>query len=362
MIDIIIIGGGIIGMLTARELHLSGARVALFDQGPLGGESSWAGGGILSPLYPWRYADAINQLAQQGHSLYPGLAAELLSESGIDPEYIHSGLLVLDVDQRSRAEAWAKRWGYTLKSVDAGSIHQLDPQLSGEFREGMWMPDIGQLRNPRLVKSMKGVMQHYTIETHPGTRVERLIIENQQVRGVVAGGQNYHASRVVVAGGAWSAQLFPGAPAAPGIEPVKGQMVLFRAPQGLLNSIVLYQGHYLIPRRDGRILAGSTLEYTGFDKQLSTDARDTLRKAAVGILPQLAQYEIEHHWAGLRPGTPEGVPYICEHPEIQGLYINAGHFRNGVILGIASVKLLVQIIEGRADMTAIEAYGFDAPH
>ena len=149
---------------------------------------------------------------------------------------------------------------------------------------------------------------------------------------------------MVVTAGAWSGGLLESIGVALPVEPVRGQMILFNAKPGIVNRVVLRDGKYVIPRRDGRVLAGSTLEYVGFNKQTTEQAKQQLADTAIDMFPALADAQIEHHWAGLRPGAPEGIPFIGEIPEIENLYINAGHFRNGLVLAPASVRLLTTLL------------------
>jgi len=156
------------------------------------------------------------------------------------------------------------------------------------------------------------------------------------------------ASYVVVAAGAWSADVLREYGVVADVVPVRGQMLLVRGDAGLLSQILLYEGHYLIPRRDGHILIGSTIEHVGFDKSTTTEAAEILRQSAYEMLPELGKYPVVMQWAGLRPGTLDGVPYIGEVPGAAGLYVNTGHFRNGVTLAPASVRLLVDLMTERS--------------
>ncbi len=333
------------GMLSARELKKSGMEVHILDKGRLGQESSWAGGGILSPLHPWRYPDAVNQLAIEGHHLYESLAQELFDVGGVDPEYQRSGLLVLDSQEQQAAKGWAEKWSMQLESLmGADAVAEVCPGVSEKYQSALWLPQIAQMRNPRLVKSARAYIEKVGVTIEENMPVERLLVENQRITGVVANGKTYHSDKVLITGGAWSAEILKDYEDVPQIEPVKGQMILFKGEAGQLKTMLLSESRYLIPRKDGRVLCGSTIEHTGYDKSTSSETRQQLQESAIELFPMLADYPVEHHWAGLRPGSPDGVPVIRQHTSIEGLYINAGHYRNGVILCAASAKKIASLM------------------
>ncbi len=344
MTDCLVIGGGLIGMLTARELRLAGATVRLVERGATGQESSWAGGGILSPLYPWRYPDPVTALARWSQQAYPGFSSELASQTGVDPEWTKNGLLVLDAGEKAIAQAWAGDVGARLDLVETRAILQHEPGLNMPPEEALWMPDVAQIRNPRLLSALKVNLPAMGVAVEEYAEITGLVVRHGRVEGVETSRGRITAGSVVVAAGAWSGRLLAGLGYSLDVAPVRGQMILFRARPGMVSRIVLNQGRYLVPRRDGRVLAGSTLEYVGFDKTTTEEALAELSRAAIAMVPALADYEIERHWAGLRPGSPCGVPYIGEHPRVQGLFVNAGHFRNGVVIGLASARLLADIL------------------
>ena len=361
MSDILIIGGGIIGMLTARELSLAGMSVTIVDQHQAGHESSWAGGGIISPLYPWRYSDPVNALAKWGQAFYPELIEEINSETGLDAELIQNGLLMLD-DEPESALAWAKEWQSNLQLIDNKDVYELEPELSHELaikRKAIWMPDIRQVRNPRLVKATKNYLLKQGVKCLEQTAVTGFINKSGKVTGVTTISGDIAADKVLVAGGAWSANILKNMNINISVEPVKGQMILFKAEPDMIKRITLSQDRYVIPRRDGRILVGSTLEHTEFDKTITTDAREELMQEAFRIFPCLKDIEIEHHWAGLRPGSINGIPYICPIQNVEGLYLNTGHYRNGVVLGPASARLAADIILNRAPILDSSPYGVE---
>ena len=347
MNKVIIIGAGIIGMLTARLLKKFGVSVTIIEQGYAGKESSWAGGGIISPLYPWRYSDAVTRLALWGQKHYPAVLEAIHTNSGIDPEYIQSGLLYLDIeDELQQAIKWEQRFAYEFKSLTGDDLKAVEPGLDNNYQQGWFTSSIGQVRNPRLVRALREDLIKLGVRIEQQTRAQSFISESQRIKGVVTNKGRFYADKVVLAGGAWSAQLLEKYLKTPKIAPVKGQMIVFKAEPGVVRRIVLSKGRYVIPRKDGRVVLGSTLEFADFDKTTTESVLKELAQEARRIIPALADYPIEKQWAGLRPGSVDGIPYIGEHPELENLYLNAGHFRNGVVIGLASCQLLVdQLLE-----------------
>ena len=362
MPECIVIGGGVIGMMTARALHLSGMKVLLLERGPLGGESSWAGGGIISPLYPWRYQDSVNCLAQHSKTLYPDLVVQLQDESKLDCELIKSGLLVVDQTEKERALSWAERWAENVQPVaDRQTVLSIESALSDEIEQALWMPDVMQVRNPKIIKALRGSFDRLGIAYREHASVQDIVVQSGRVTAVRVGDEVLGADRVIVAGGAWSAGLIDAVQHVD-IEPVKGQMIMFKGEPDLVKRIVLSDGHYIIPRRDGRVLAGSTLERAGFDKTTSDSALDALRKTASALVPVLDSFPVERQWAGLRPGTENGVPYVCAIDDVEGLYLHAGHYRNGIVLGPASVQLMTELVLGKETFCDASAYEVAASH
>ena len=344
-------------MLCARELAMAGMSVTVLERGALGLESSWAGGGIISPLYPWRYDAAVTQLARWGQGVYAELAGALFEESGVDPEFTQNGLLILDSDETEQARAWAQQFGSHLEVVEAAAVQDIEPRLEARSGEGIWMPEVAQVRNPRLVRAMRGSLAYHKVNVIEHCEVRGLQLVQDRVTGVnLANGEAISAARVLVASGAWSAGLLQQAGISVDVEPVRGQMLVFKGPPGLVSRIVLSRDRYVIPRRDGRVLVGSTLEHVGFEKVTTAEARQELIAEDRRLIPALADFEMEHHWAGLRPGSPQGIPYICKYPLLENLYVNAGHFRNGVVLGPASARLMADIILQREPILDFYAY------
>jgi glycine oxidase len=361
--DITIIGGGVIGLLTAREFFNAGATVTVIDKNLLGQESSWAGGGILLPLYPWRQADAITRLAIQSLSLYPTLAAQLIAETHKDPEWSPCGLLITKNPDITAAVDWCNTNNISFQQAGEGFFNDLDTIPDNP----LWLPEIAQARNPRLVKSLKQDLINKGVTLIEHCELINITLRQNRITDINTTTGQLAVNQLIISAGAWTGQLFrklfPGIFGdAPKIVPVKGQMVLFDAKPETLRTMVLDGDQYLIPRRDGKILAGSTVEQDDFNKSTTTAARIQLTEFALNLLPALKSAPLIHHWAGLRPGTEHGIPYIDKHPEISNLCINAGHFRNGLVMGPASAKLMVDLVLGRPTAVAPGPYQLSCPH
>ena len=327
--DFIIVGAGIMGLLTAYELAPTQARILIVDQQQAGQESSWAGGGILSPLYPWRAPDVIQPLFLQSLKHYPNLIEALQQQSGIDPQYWPCGLSILNPPDSDDAFHWAQE-----KKLP---IHLIEKNL--------WLPFVAQVRNPRLLKALLNTLQKKSniqlIEYQPILDFKK---SNEKIISIHTPQQSFMAEHFIVCAGAWTNELLKPLNIHLPIEPVLGQMILLKPAEKILNHILLKDDCYLIPRQDGLILVGSTVEKTQFNKHITPSARNVLWQSALNICPSLSSAERVTQWAGLRPGTPEGIPYIGRVTPFENLWINAGHFRNGLTLAPASCQLLADLI------------------
>jgi glycine oxidase len=353
--DYLIIGGGVIGCATALELSRRGARVSILERGELGRESSWAGGGILFPLLPWDYKPSVTALVMHSLGLYGDWIAALQADTGINPQYVVSGMLVLPEFDGARAAKWCAAHGVELQRVKAASL--LD---SPRGEEALWLPGVAQVRNPRLMQALRLCLVGRGVKLVEYAEVQAFETRKDMVAAVTTSRGKFSADGFVIAAGAWSSQVLGGMARGLPIVPIRGQMLLYRVDPGTLGQIVLKNGIYLIPRMDGHILVGSTLEESGFDKGTTAGAHDQLRGAASEILPALKNLKPIMHWAGLRPGSPDNIPVIDRHPGFSNLYLNAGQFRYGVTMAPASAQLLANLIDGRTQPIDPSPYGFPA--
>lgn len=346
MSDVIIVGGGAIGMLTARQLLQRGVSVTLIEKTETGVEASWAGGGIVSPLYPWNYVPAISALATWAQAAYPALVAQLREETGIDAELSPCGLLMLDPPDYDKALRWGQQFGKTVAAVDRDFVSAREPAATSHWQRALWLPYVNNVRNPRMLRALKASLLRqpsFRLLSHTAVDALTATVSGVSVR---CGDDVHQAGRVVICAGAWSAGLLAPLGLRLPVVPVRGQMLLFDARPGLINSIILKDGKYVIPRCDGHILVGSTTEEVGFDKAITDDAQQLLRHHAEDIVPALAQVKVVKQWAGLRPGSPGGLPYIGAVPGVPNLFVNAGHYRNGLVLAPASAQLMADLLTG----------------
>jgi glycine oxidase len=340
--DIVIIGAGALGLACAEALCRRGARVTVVDRGPCGSEASWAGGGILSMLSPWDYTDDVGRLAIRGAALFGAWARELHSATGIDPEYARSGMLVLPPFDAAKAEAWCLAHGFRAEK---------DP-LSG----GLLLPDVAQVRNPRLLRALRARVESLGGRIVERCEVRNVVVDGGRVAKLETACGEFTADRFILTAGAWSRAVLGEHALHLEITPVRGQMLLFKFEAPPIPHILLKGDLYLIPRRDGHLLVGSTMEDAGFDKSTTPAAREDLWRRAAAILPELAAMPPLRQWAGLRPGSPGNLPFIGRHPTLGNLYINSGHFRYGVTMAKASVEILVNELEGAPQPFDVRPY------
>jgi glycine oxidase len=330
--NFLIIGGGVAGLSAAYALLRHGQSVAIADHRQPG-QSSWAGAGILCPLLPWDYDDSVNRLALAGMQAWPAWAAELAQHSGIDPEYWACGMEVMAGDAQAHALAWCREHDFPATAKAGGHI---------------WLPGVAQLRNPRLLAALAGAITALGGRILANCEITGLRQEGGKALAAVAGQTEFTADAFVWAGGAWAGQaLGPLAPV-PNIRPVRGQMLLYAPGSHDLDHILYQDGLYLVPRRDGHLLAGSTIEHAGFDAGTTPEILHSLHEAACKLLPGLRSHQPMRAWAGLRPGSPDNLPIIGRHLDHDNVWVHTGHYRYGVTMAPASSRLLAELLLGEA--------------
>ncbi|MBL4760639.1 MAG: glycine oxidase ThiO [Mariprofundaceae bacterium] len=343
---VVVIGGGIIGCLTACFLKQRGADVVVLERGHVGQEASWAGAGILCPIHPWLYPDSFSHLMDASLAMYPAFREQIEADTGMSIEWRKSGLLVpfFDDDKRDHwqpALAWSKRFNWNIEQLDSAQIRQLEPTLSSNVTKSLLWPEVAQLRNPRLLQAVRVWMQKLAVELHENTEVTSLLSKQGTVTGVqCADGKEFAADQVLLASGSWSGELAAQLGFALPIKPVKGQIVLLKGQKGLMKSIVKHDDAYFVPRADGRVLVGASMEFVGFERGNTEQVTDQLMASMQKIAPGLKDLKVEHQWMGFRPGSPDGLPYLGDVPNVKGLWVASGHYRNGVALAPITAEIM----------------------
>jgi len=342
---VVIVGGGIVGCMTAMELVDRGYRVTIVERNQIAsqtsGESSWAGGGIIFPLLPWMYSEAVNALTGYGAGAYSKICARLEKETGLPTGFINSGFLILPPYDQQTAMDWCSAHQQNFELVD-----HIDPLLKPIEGSALFLPQVCQARPPFFMKALRQwLVQHQVILLE---NTELLPLDELQSLNAwqTTDGRTIEADKFIVTSGAWSFLLLRNVAQKLNIKPMRGQILLYQPPENL-KQIVYQNGFYMIPRGDSYLLAGSTLEDVGFDSSTTEAVRDELACKAQSIMPSLKGLPVIKHWSGLRPGTPENLPTISAHPHIENLYLNTGHFRYGLTMAPASARLTADLISGK---------------
>jgi glycine oxidase len=349
--DVVVAGGGIVGTAIAYRLAKEGRSVVLLEKGEIGREASWAAGGILAPVHLAEYPTPLASLCLASSALYPALIEELRSLSAADPEHRMTGYLILERnDEEARdsreLEAWKRAHEQPAHRLSADEVRAFQPGLADGVRGGLFLPDIAQVRNPRMAVALAEAAQKRGVEIRRNCPLTGFLRVPGRVTGVKTPQGDLLAGTVVLAAGAWSAELLKPLGLSLAVKPIKGQMLLVQAAPDQVRAVVQGGDTYLVPRADGRVLVGSTLEDAGFDKSVTASGLGGLAERGTAILPALGELPLIGSWAGLRPGTPDRLPYLGRSP-MEGLLVATGHFRNGILLAPITAELIADLVAGR---------------
>ena len=374
--DAVVLGGGVVGLAVARELARGGAEVVLIERGAAGAESSWAAAGMLAPQVEADCADEFFRLAAASRDAYPAFARALEEESGVSIELDRTGTLYLaftaeDEEECERRFQWQARAGLEVERLTAREVRALEPQVSARVRSALRFPLDGQVENRRLVTALLKACARAGVRVLTQTEAFAIKVETGGATVVETSRGAIRASSVVVACGAWSSSLRlevspargggvqAAATARPRIEPVRGQMLCFApGPQSPLVRHVVYSPRgYLVPRRDGRLLAGTTTERVGFDKSLTDDGRAAIEAHAQEIAPASSALVVSDAWAGLRPRGADDWPVLGALADVPNLFYATGHYRNGILLApLTGALVAAMILRDGATHPLLEAF------
>jgi glycine oxidase len=364
--DVIIIGGGIIGLSLAYVLAREGVLATVLDRRELGREASWAGAGLIPPYTERLTLNPAVELRSWSAALLPALSAALRDETGIDNGYRRTGGVDVaataaeDDDLRRAAGRWRLE-GVVYERMAPAEFARVEPALNPDLRVAYFLPDRAQIRNPRMLQALVRAATLRGATLLPHEPVLGFEVEGDRVRAVRTALGRRPCGCAVVAAGPWSAALLEGVGVHAPTPPIKGEIVLLRSERRLLTRIVEHGNNYLVPRDDGRVLVGATEENAGFDYRTTPAGLRDLLGEALRLCPVLAEAEVERSWAGLRPGSIDGRPYLGFAPGFRNLIVATGHRRAGLQLAPATAEVIADLVLGRAPRLDLSSFRLDRP-
>jgi glycine oxidase len=341
--EAVIAGGGLIGGAIALELAVAGACVAIFEKGEPGQEASWAGAGILSPAPESPATIPLVPLGKASMALYPEFIARVEEISGQEVGFRAKGTLEALFSRDTERElsthvALQHGWGLKAEAISAEDARELEPALSPELEAAVLRPDEASVDNRALTRAVLEAARKSGAEIFPHSEVQGVWRESERCAGLLLKDDKIAAKWTIIAAGCFSAGIAGVATYAP-VRPAKGQMVSLRSERTKIDRVLWSDKIYLVPRNDGRILAGATVEYVAFDKNVTAGALEKLLSGGIELAPDLASARVEETWAGLRPDSPDHLP-ILGPTDIEGLLVATGHFRSGILLTPITARLI----------------------
>ncbi|MFZ0420511.1 MAG: glycine oxidase ThiO [Candidatus Sulfotelmatobacter sp.] len=346
--DVIVIGGGIIGLSLSLELRKQGTSVLVVERGEPGREASSAAGGMLVDCSLETPA-TLQPLATASARMYPEFVYELQVESGLYVDLRDQGTIVFPP-----AEHVYERPGFKLETLLPAPLAKLEPALAETNRPAFYLKE--RSVDPRgLTAAALQAAKRRGVDVSSGETVTSVRVSDGRVQGVVTKKTSFHAPKVVNCAGAWSGQI---SPCAFPTRPVKGQMLCLASPsRNLLQHVIRSPEIYIIPRSDGRILVGTTVEEAGYDKRTDVATIQRLHRSAIAMVPELRNAKILEDWAGLRPGTPDALPILGE-TATPGYYVATGHFRDGILLAPITAQVMADAVAGKPPAYQLDAFSF----
>jgi glycine oxidase len=355
MTDVLVIGGGVIGLSTAWQLALRGRRVLVVERNvDVGRESSWAGAGIVPPGAV-RPGDApLAVLHGHAVTLHREWTDRLRRETGVDNGFRPCGAVYLadDADLERAVEEEAAAWrgrGIVHQPLDAEALATYEPGLAeaaraNRFRASFAVADEAQVRNPWHLRALETICRQAGVQFVTDAPLERFVTRNGRLDEIVTRHGTFAAEQAIVCGGAWTGELAQALDLRLQVRPIRGQIALLHLPQPALRRVVNVGKRYLVPRDEGRVLVGSTEEDVGFDKRNTDEAIADLLVFARSLVPPLAAAAVELTWAGLRPFSADGLPYLGRVPSLSNVFVAAGHYRWGITLSPATAVAMAQLM------------------
>jgi glycine oxidase len=358
----IVMGGGIIGCSVAWRLAAEGIVTTVLERGRVGQEASWAAAGMIAPQAEAEGPGPFFDFCMKARDTFDGIVDRLVREGGVDPEYDRAGILyvALDTDERVQLErraGWQRSVGAPLEELSGAEARRVEPMLSPEAVYAIHMPTNRRTDNRKLTQAYAAAARKAGVEFVEGARVEALALRGERAVGVLMDGGSIREADVVVnAAGAWAGEIRGLEADRVKLHPVRGQIVCFEvAPETIGPALFSLRG-YVVPRRDGRLLAGSTMEEAGYDKSVTLAGLDKIARGAAAIVPTLGAATFREAWAGLRPATRDLLPVLGFSPSVSNLLWAAGHFRSGILLSAITGEIIADLVKGRRPAVELSAF------
>ncbi len=370
--DAVVVGGGIIGCSIACELRKSKLKVAVLEKHVPGAEASVAAAGILAPHGGPRGKTVFFSLLRDSLALYPQFIEEVEKETGLETEFRNSGLFYLafnEEDETSLQEKfdWQKKSEVEVEWISGSEIRKKESWAGPNVTKGLYFPEDCQVDNIKLVRAMEAWARKLGVEFLLGSTAVKIWIEDSKLRGVVAGGEKIESPVVINAAGAW-ADFDKTLPFSIPVKPSRGQILVLHQHKPLFSRMIYTRKVYMVTRNDGRIIVGSTVESVGYDKDVTVKGLHKLVRGVMEVNPDLGALSFRECWAGLRPRSKDNLPILGKTP-VEGLFLAAGHFRNGILLAPITGRLITHLVLGKQvthDLTPYDirrfATKFFAPH
>jgi glycine oxidase len=372
----IVIGGGIIGCSVAWRLAAEGVATTVLERGRVGQEASWAAAGMIAPQAEADGPGPFFDFCMKARDAFETIVDRLVRDGGVDPEYDRAGILYVALDETERAQLerrakWQRAAGAPVEELTGAEARRVEPMLSPETVYAIHMPTNRRTDNRKLTQAYAAAARKAGAEFVEGARVEALAVRGGRATGdvqasglvqasgvVMDDGSTREADVVINAAGSWAGEVRGLEADRVKLHPVRGQIVCFEMAPGTIGPALFSLRGYLVPRRDGRLLAGSTMEEAGYNKVVTLAGLEKIARGAAAIAPALGAAPFRHAWAGLRPATRDLLPVLGFSPSVPNLLWAAGHFRSGILLSAITGEIIADLVKGRRP--AIELGAFSA--
>ncbi len=344
---VVVIGGGIVGSLIALRLADAGCDVQVLERTAPGAEASSHAAGILAAQSEATGPGALFDLAMESRALHASLADELRGRTGVDVGFERHG--VLDVARGAEADAlvakhaWQTARGLSVEVLDAKGLRAKEPGLAAGFERGVWFPEDACVDPARLVKAIVTAAARAGVTFRSGVTARRVLLEHGRAVGVDTDDGAVEGDAVVLAAGAWSGLVEQGLGNPASVRPARGQIVEFETSVPPLRGVVFANGGYVVPRADGRVVAGSTLEFVGYRRGVTADGLAKVLAVATRTVPSLGEATVARTWSNFRPFTDDKVALVGTRG-IEGLVVATGHHRSGILLGPVTAEIVRDLV------------------